>query len=386
MKYVCEYSIPLDNQENRQYTVSAVNKASYIIKKINEYGVKVEIVSPTSTKLNNGFFRKRIDKINKYCILVSGSTFGAKLKIIKYTQRIWQLVWLFFYLFKNCKRKEKIFVYHSVFYSPVILLLLKLKKIEYILEVEEIFFKLEKIKSNSWRYKLEKALLKNAIAYIFVSNNIENEFNCKRKPFIIISGSYNVNSQLGKLYKDGKVHLLYAGLIKNDGVITNILELTKYLSNNYVLHIIGYGDKKDTEMVRDKIDILKNVIKCKIQYDGLLSGDDYTRYVQQCHIGICPLKEDKIFQSGCFPSKITSYLSNGLKVVTTKNYVLQNSIYGNNLIFSVSNSPKNLKEAIEKAQNYNQDDSKILIKKLDLNVTLEMEVFLKKLGIIGDRK
>jgi hypothetical protein len=54
------------------------------------------------------------------------------------------------------------------------------------------------------------------------------------------------------------------------------------------MHIIGFGSKKDVEKVEERVKELSQKCECKISYDGLLSGEDYIRYIQSCHIGLSP--------------------------------------------------------------------------------------------------
>ena len=108
MKFICEHA-NLDDNENRIYTLSSNDKVDYIVSIINRCGYSVEMISPTKTHNKKGFYKKRVDEIRNDFSIISGPIFGTKTRTGYKLQKLFSLIWLFFYLLKNCKKKRNCF-------------------------------------------------------------------------------------------------------------------------------------------------------------------------------------------------------------------------------------------------------------------------------------
>ena len=342
MKYICEFNIPVENKEGRYYALSAVDKASYIHSVLIKLGHKVEIISPSYAKKTS---KQRIDYIDDNICVVSGFSLGWCNSITKAFSRLSAMIWLLFYLLNNCEKGEKVIIYHGVQNIPVFLLAKKIKGFDIILEVEEIYSSLLSDKKN-WRQYLESRMINSAKSFIFASEVLEQDCNKEQKPFAIAYGAYKVPPIYAEKIKDGKTHIVYAGLIEKDKVAFKSARVAKYLDDNYHIHIIGYGEQYDIDLMKKEIEEIRANSACAISFDGLKRGEDYLGFLQSCHIGLCPLTNDNTFQLACFPSKISSYLTNDLEVITTENPVLRNSKYCAFLHFVPDDSPAAFAETI----------------------------------------
>lgn len=341
MKYICDYNIPVENDEGRYYALSAVDKASYIHDVLVRLGYTVEIISPSWAKKTS---KSRIDYINDKISVVSGFSLGWTNSFTRVFSRISVMIWLFFYLLKNCKKGEKVISYHGVQKIPIVLLAKRIKGFDVILEVEELYSSL--IEEHNWRQRFEKKMIKSANSFIFASEVLERRCNAGNKPYVIAYGSYKVPPFYAGKKEDGKKHIVYAGLIKKDKVAFKSVRIAKHLGPDYYVHIIGYGEEADINELKKEVEIISKDTKCGVSYDGLKRGTDYLTFLQSCHYGICPLTNDNTFQLACFPSKITSYLSNGLDVITTENAVLRNSQYRQFLHFVKDDNPESFAQVI----------------------------------------
>lgn len=341
MKYICEYQIPVENDEGRYYALSAVDKASYIHDVLVRLGHRVEIISPSYAKKTS---KKRIDYINDKICVISGFSLGWHNSLTKVFSRISAMIWLFYFLLKNCEKGEKLIIYHGVQNVPVFLLAKKIKGFDVILEVEELYSSL--MGEKNWRQYLESQMIKSAQSFIFASEVLEQTCNRSKKPYVIAYGAYRVPPLYSEKINDGRIHVVYAGLIKKDKVAFKSARIAKYLDSRYYVHIIGYGEQYDIDELNKEIDMIKQETGCSLSYDGLKRGEEYLSYLQSCHIGICPLTNDNTYQLACFPSKITSYLTNGLEVITTENAVLRNSQYKPFLHFVKDDSPESFAKII----------------------------------------
>ena len=85
---------------------------------------------------------------------------------------------------------------------------------------------------------------------------------------------------------------------------------------------------------------------CQISFHDPLDGDDYLKFIQSCEIGLYTQGEDGIDIDTSFPSKLMSYLSNGLRIVATKTKPLELSEISDVIYFSDSNSGEDIAKAI----------------------------------------
>ena len=161
----------------------------------------------------------------------------------------------------------------------------------------------------SWK----KRIIESADAYIFSTELLRNQISMG-KSSCVLYGTLEIEKRLACPSSDGKIHLLYAGVIDSHKCgAFNAVEATRFLSANYVLHVIGFGE---TQKLIERIDTLNRQNDCKIVYDGVKSGADYIRYAQRCHIGLSTQRMSGKYLKTSFPSKILSYLAMGLRVVS----------------------------------------------------------------------
>lgn len=369
MKYLCDFYIPSDNTEGRYYALSACDKASYVHGVLNRLGYDIEIISPSYAKK---FSRSRVDRLNEHVIVVSGFSLGWNNNITKLFARASAMLWLLFFLLFKCKRGEMLMSYHGVQKTPICLFANFIKRFHFILEVEELYSALDLESGAGWRYKLEKAMIKSANSYIFASSQLESRCNLYHKPFVICNGSYVAPTVISPRYNDGKIHLVYAGLIEEGKVAFKSAEIARYLDESYMIHIIGYGKEEDISSLNKTIKEINKESLCKVHYDGLKRGNDYISFLQSCHVGLCPLTNSKGFQMACFPSKITSYLSSGLLVVTTDNEVLKTSAYSDFLFFVKNDAPEEFANTIRNINIESKGDPRKRILEEDQRMLVEI--------------
>ena len=87
--------------------------------------------------------------------------------------------------------------------------------------------------------------------------------------------------------------------------------------------------------------------KATVSYDGLLSGEDYIQFLQKCQIGLSTQNPDAAFNATSFPSKILSYMANGLRVVTIRIPAIEGSAVTENLYYYDKQTPEEIAKAIE---------------------------------------
>jgi len=162
---------------------------------------------------------------------------------------------------------------------------------------------------------------------------------------------------------DGKIHLLYAGIIDTHKAgAFNAIECARFLTENYILHIIGFGD---TGILIQRIEDINKASKCKVVFDGAKNGIEYIKYCQRCHIGLSTQKMDGKYLETSFPSKVLSYLSLGLNVVSCYVDCVAKSQIHPLITYYYKDSPEYIAKAILDVDLNSIDNCKETIKKLD---------------------
>ena len=369
MKYICQFYVPINNNEGRYYALSACDKASYVFSVLNRLGHDVEVISASYARK---FSKQRTDRLNEHVTVISGFSLGWNNRVTKILSMLSSMIWLLYYLLFRCKKNETIMIYHGVQNIPIYIIASFIKRFNYILEVEEFYSALSLKSGVGWRAFLEKAIIEKANSFIFASSQLEGKCNMNKKPFVIANGSYFVPEIISKKKDDGKIHLVYAGLIEKEKVAFKSAKIAKFLDERFIIHIIGYGNNEDIESLKFLISEINKTSSCLVQYNGLKRGQEYISFLQSCHIGICPLSSSKGFQMACFPSKITSYLSNGLLVLTTDNDVLKHSSYNKYLYFAPNDDPESFAYLIKTIDVKNSQNSRTCILEEDNRMLKEM--------------
>ena len=362
IKYIGFYDLP-DAKGGRVSTLAAINKMDYIADVINRVGFDVHIVSPSwssgncvkATAQQGGTIQLHPHKKVTFC-----PTFFTKNKITGYPKIINSLVWLFFWLVKNVKQNEKILLYHVQWLSLPIRWAKRIKDFQLILEVEEIYGDVSAI--HPYFYVLENKLLASADKYFFSTELLAQKIKPKQ-PYIVIYGEYKIFPKLGSPPNDGKIHLLYAGIIDTHKAgAFNAVETAKYLSDKYEMHIIGFGE---VDLLKNKIREINKLNGCQVLFGGMLSGEEYIKYCQKCNVGLSTQNMEGEYLNSSFPSKILSYMALGLIVVSCNIECVKVSKVGELLYYYNNNNPKEIAETIMSIDFNNLRDSASEIHKLD---------------------
>ena len=329
MKIVVFYDNEQYNKQNRGYYLACTNKIDYFVEVLNKNNEEVEIISPAMAHSGEWFYPNTEYRINDKTKVQLFATSGKRNVFSKIFNRISLRLNLFFYLLKHTNKGELVHVYHSPFIIRTISLAKRIKKFGLLLEVEELY-------GDVWAKKglKEKELKYVQIAdkYMFPTNLLNEKINVRNKPYVISYGTYKVEPQIVEKYNDGKIHLVYAGTFNTrKGGALNTVKIAKYLSEKYVIHIIGFGNKKDTDELIINIDEANKTNSCKIIYDGSRRGREYIKYIQKCNIGLSTQNPEGDYNDTSFPSKILSYMANGLKVLSVSIPVVESASLGNNV-------------------------------------------------------
>lgn len=360
MKYIGFYDTKMDR---RSMSIAATNKMNYICEALNAIGEPVEIIS--CGMIADNAIPATQEKLLDNTVVKYFKTRRTSPNKLKRIYNVFaQNITLFCYLLKYTSKNEKVLVYHSLGLMRCVYLAKKIKRFKMILEVEEFYNDVE-LKSLA-SARMEKKFIESADAYLFPTKLLNDKFNADNKPTSLIHGTYKVEPDSGVSFGDDKIHVVYAGtfnLIKGGAAVS--ASIAEWLPENYHVHIIGFGSNEETEYIKNIVKETNLKSKAIVTYDGLLSGEDYIQFLQKCQIGLSTQNPDADFNDTSFPSKILSYMANGLRVVTITIPVVETSEIGDDMYYYEIQEPKAIAETIMNINLDDRYDSRKRIQELD---------------------
>lgn len=375
--YIGSMSIFADKYNLMQFP-AANTKINYILGRLRQEGYSVKYISFAATLERKfklvPYIRKKHSYKQEDILLPS---IGSKYKILRAINIPLLCISLILYIIFNVKKNDKVLVYHSMSYVTPLIIMKKIKRFELILELEEIYQDINRF-SKRMR-KNEYKIIRLADKYIFSTELLNQKLSVENKPFLIVNGTYKVEDFRGKKFKDGKIHVVYAGTFDpRKGGAQAAVEAAKYLPKNYHVHIIGFGSKDDTNMLLKKIDEISKMTEATVTYDGLLNGEDYINFLQKCDIGLSTQIPEASYNETSFPSKILSYMANGLRVVSIRTRAIEMSAVGHAVFYYEEQSPKAIANAITSIDMNKSYDSRKLVSKLDKDFVKNIKKLLEE--------
>lgn len=347
MIYIGHYDL-YDSAIKRSFTTSAVNKIRYMLKSFSKAYEQVRVFSfSRNLEITRKIYSSEIKHEGKVCIYFPIS-WGGKGKLHTFLTNLWLKINLFFYLLRYARKNEHVYVYHATSYGHSILWAKSIKKFKLIVEVEEIYSDIQRGKKRLKKY--EYRYFNKADAFIFSTNLLNEIINKKKKPYIVINGTYEVENIISEKFNDSKIHVVYAGTFDvRKGSATAAAAAAAFLNENYVLHICGFGTEEDKKKILELTKRSNSINACRIEFHGLLTGRDYISFLQKCHIGLSTQNPNANFNATSFPSKILSYLANGLSVVSVRIPAIETSEVGKYVTYYDEQTPQNIANAIMSA-------------------------------------
>ena len=360
--YIAQYG---ENPWGRKlvYSPAGLAKMKYIIESLQSTNNTLYIYSTSNggskaTKL----YWKKLFKINSDLSINYCTTYGSRYIILQILERVLNQFQLFIYLMFKVKNKDLVVIYHERFYLPIINLVRKLKKYKLIYEVEEIYTQV----ANYSNLRIQKEIngLRIADAYIFPNDSMAKKLEFDLRPFLVCYGSYKIENSIKEKFNDGKIHVVYAGTLEKHKGGAAAAAAAEYLNEKYHIHILGFGTEKQISEIQKDIQNISRKSKAIVTYDGVKRGNDYLMFLQKCHIGLSTQNPIGEFNETSFPSKILSYLANGLCVVSVRLEVLEKSKINELLFYCDNNSPLAISNAIKKVQLSNNYSSRAYVEDL----------------------
>lgn len=367
----------LDSQFKRRYILAATTKIDYIVASLNRIGYSVDIISAAEAEGGHFAFSKtKTIKLGCNTLTLFGCC-SLYLKKLSRNVSARQIVPKFEKFCKNNIHEGDIVIaYHSPRYASFFKNLRNEVTFTLIGEIEEIYQDVHSMGNiyNQAEYEFFRACDK----FIFPTGLLNDKLNPNsEKKNIIIHGLYNVVEDFGESFDDNKIHVVYAGTFDPQKGGAAAAAAAAYLPENYHVHICGFGSKETTDSIKGIIKETQKISKATVTFDGLLTGEEFIRFIQKCEIGLSTQNPDAAFNATSFPSKILNYLSNGLKVVTIDIPAIKQSDVGNHLFYYQKQSPEEIAKAIIEAHNKDGFDGRALLRTLDTEFKKQLEYLLQ---------
>lgn len=368
------YLIHFDNKTNRNVTPSAITKGKYVASALASCSSEVEIVSlayPTKDSQDEVYYQV---SENVICHLFQGKY--SNNRIIRYLNHKLYDKKIRKYLKQNVKKDDIIVVYHSLANMKLVKYIKKNITDKIVYEVEEIYG--DVINDEKAKIKELKAF-KNASSYIFSNDYLNSIINTKQLPYVTCYGTYEIPTLYKEAFNDNLIHCLYAGTLAQNKGALNAINVAKYLPNNYLIHILGFGSEKDIADIKNAVNEVNNSYgTTKVIYEGLKLNEEYLKFIQKCQIGLCTQNIDAAFNTTSFPSKILSYMSNGLEVVGVNIAAIKNSKVGQYIQFYNVPDEKEIANAILNINLNNKTNNVDVVKELDKEFKEDLKDMLVK--------
>lgn len=375
IKLLAYYDVDKDKSN---VVLSAVNKLNYIIDSIVSCGQSVDVISP-SLSVGNKKLDGRYEKIKDGVTLKTFDSLPSGNAFKRFIRRKHVYAQLKKYLKENLSAEDTIIIYHSLGYYKLYKWLKEKLKVKIILEVEEIYSDVGKTRFVTRDKEVQS--FSYADAYIFPTLLLDDVVNVNKKPLVIIHGTYCVEKECGQPFGDGKTHVVYAGTFDpRKGGVQAAAAAAEFLTGKYHVHILGFGSEEDKQNLLKTIEDVSKKTECTVTYDGLKSGEEYIRFIQSCDIGLSTQNPDAAFNATSFPSKILSYMANGLRVVSIRIPAIESSAIGDYMYYYDRQTPEAIAKAIMQVDLNDGYNGREIISKLDKKFTKEIAELISEVG------
>ena len=359
---------------------SAMPVIEYVTECLIELGYSVETVS--AYMIHKGIQLIKRDGDDK-CGYVYLPSIGAKTALGRsIALRVFHFE-IFLYLLTKVRRNDTLIIYHSMGFINLITALMKIKRVNVILQIEEYYSYVNIGADKSWRNK-ELKYFRLFDRFIFVNDvmkeELDHKYNC------VLYGPYRMSNSIRKERDFGDMNgdiikIVYAGGITKMKAAETTIKTAEYLPDNYRVVVIGYGDDESiSELKKAVLEQNKRAGFEKTSYEGFYFGEDYDRFLSQCDIGISlyesPDGELEDATKYMFSSKIMSYLSHGLYVVASETTSLMKSVLLEEVKTTPDMKPINVAKAILSVDFANESNAFDIITDMDNKFKKDLDIVI----------
>lgn len=344
--YVGYYACLEGDCQTRNYSLAAAKKMDFVASALTQIGKRVEIVSPAYITDSGRYYKAEEHiQIAPNTQLTLTPSWGCRNKLMRVARVLYSKWWLFRYLLSHANEQTPVIVYHNYEIAIPLIAAQKIKRFPLLLEIEEQYSMVWKL-SRYNQFKENLLLRYGKDRSLVVSELLAEKLGVMHP--IVSYGNYN--SFKGIIPEKGKnntVQLIYTGSVdkvKNSAYLA--MEVMPLLPENYELKISGPIAKGEGDLFIQTLDAINR--KCgrkACEYLGVLGDEEYTDLLLHSDIAL-NLQQDGDFGQYLFPSKILTYLSYNLPVVSTRGASIVKSSVANLISFSDGFDAVSIAEAI----------------------------------------
>lgn len=370
--YVSYYT----DKETAGAFVAANDKINYITEKLVENGFKTEIVSAFGEKSPKKIKAERRTLgcgavLQTFDVMPYRGIAGRFIRLAKIRRGLEN------YILENAKEDDIVLIYHSLGYAKLYKRFKNKLKSKLIIETEEIYSDASRTGEKAVQKEIKN--LAFADGYLFSAAELNDIVNKEKKPFVVLNGVCREEKRLIAAKSGDKIRVVYAGTLdKNKGGAEIAVRAAEFLPEKYEIIILGGGTDEEIENIRTLADKTNKKSVCSVVYGGVKFGEDYKKAIQSADIGLCTQNPEADFNSSSFPSKILSYLSNGLIVLSAKIPAVEKSAVGKSVYYYDKQTPQSIAEAIMKIDVKNNNRQNELITFLDKRFSYELKDLFDK--------
>lgn len=357
--YLGHYDLLRNGKQERVYSLAGARKIDFVCDELVQLGFDVNLVSAAySNQKGHGKVAGTTERIRDGITLILAPSNKATNKLERIKRVLGARLWLFCYLLRNCKKDDCVVVYHNYVDALAIVLAQKIKGFKLILQIEEQYSMVWKLSPfQNWKENLLLEYGKKGS--LVVSELLAERLNVLEP--IVSYGSYKpYMGNIPEKFRNNQITLVFTGMIESvrNGAFYS-MECMRYLPQNYRLFLSGPVSKEDKGKFEETLNrVNADCGRDACSYLGVLDDNEYQELLLNADIALNPQREGG-FGEFVFPSKILTYMSYNLPVVSTKGRSIVESQLAKYIVFAEDFSPESLADAIQKIDK-NCDYRKVL--------------------------
>lgn len=343
--YVGFYDRLRDGRKIRNFSLAAAKKMDYIADCLVRAGHEVEIVSPAYYEAEDVPAAKEVhDTLRPGVTLTLPPSFPAKSKPARVRRVLSSRLWLFRYLCRHADRGTPVLAYHHYDTAIALLAARALRHFPLTVEVEEKYAMVWHI--SPWKRLKERMLLRHARRRaISVSERLSEKLGLGTVP--VCYGNYTLCERERLPSPGGQTQLVFSGLIdRARGGAFLAMDAMRHLPPSYTLALSGAVSPADDADFRAALTAVNDDLgREAVHYDGVLDDAAYETLLLSSDIALNPQRAGG-YGEYLFPSKLLTYLTHGLPVVTTRGESITASALSDLFTYAEDFTPEAVAQAI----------------------------------------
>lgn len=255
------------------------------------------------------------------------------------------------YLLVEVSRGDTVLAYHSLTYLRPFSAARRIKRFRLVLEFNDLYSAVSP--KHAARKDAEERFIRSADAHLFMNRLAAARYS-DGKPHVLSFGSYAVPKRRHAQIDDGRVHVVYAGVIEPGRAAAELaVRSAAHLDSGFVVHVLGYGTDTNVAALEALVaEINEQAGREAVIFHGMKRGQEFTDFLHGYHIGVSShayRPDDAASADYTFPSKIPQYAAHDLRVVSPSIPCVVDSPFAEVATFYDEHKPEAIAQAIRAA-------------------------------------